>query len=96
MEMRTIVKHTPKKLSDDEVRKIAYYIRIKAALPDNSNAGLTSVTFNKQQATAMVHTEPPRQVPQIPSASHTYSNTSMANAASCSTIAEDQIYDTAA
>ena len=90
MELKTIVRPV-KKLSDNDARRIAYYVRTKASHPDpapQANQGQFSST--QQQCRVIVHNEQEPQVhlPKITPAEHTYSNVGLQHAPSTTTIAE--------
>ena len=99
MEMKTIIRPAAKKMTDDDARKIAYYIRTKANHPEILKGRPTgSVSFSQEQARAIVHTQQatPRPMPDTPLNEHTYSNQTISCAGSISTLAGgDSTYDTA-
>ena len=87
MEMKTIVKPM-KKLSEDDARRIAFYVRLKAAHPDGQlNANQGPATTTQQQARAILHAEHETRASNI-AQEHTYSNVGLQHAPSTTTMAE--------
>ena len=100
IEMKTITKPQQKKLNDEDLRKIAYYVRINAPHPNFKNQQ-TTITPVQAITPAQVHAElgqkaqdnTRRPIPNTPNPmQHTYANTNLGSTVSMSTIAEDSVY----
>ena len=89
MEMKTIVRPM-KKLTDNDARRIAYYVRTKANHPDSvSQANQGQLSTTQQQARAIVHADTSEQITTARTKQeHTYSNIGLQHAPSTSTLAE--------
>ena len=88
MELRTIVRPM-KKLTDNDARRIAYYVRSKANHPDStSQANQGPLSTTQTQARAIVHAEQIERPTTTVHQEHTYSNVGLQHAPSTSTIAE--------